>query len=432
MIEIPDYWDYAPVSDYCGVNNINRKPADEFPDREFDYITVSCVDGDEGKITDTEKEVGKDAPSRAKREIHTGDVIVSTVRPYLRAFAVVPEELDNQICSTAFAVLTPGDDILTDYLWYATRFDDFVNQLKEEQRGSSYPAVGIRDVKSSKIPVPPKEEQEVIVNQLNRLFKKVDETKTARNRVEEIESELVYSVFLNSIEEVDTQLVPLESVIKDSQYGISQAMNENGEGYPILRMGNYDETGEMDYSELKHVPLPDDEFSKYHLAEGDVLFNRTNSKELVGKCAIFDGELDDAVFASYLIRVHLDEAKLLPEFFVNYMNSPRGRIEIDKKAKQAVSQANINSQELREMEIPLPNIGQQKRILDEIRSIEEKAEEIAMASERTTEILSELPSSILKQAFTGELTETITSEPPESVAQDGGFEQSSIENFNSQ
>ncbi|WP_172795840.1 restriction endonuclease subunit S [Haloferax sp. Q22] len=171
MIEFPEHWEYAPVSKFCDVNRINRKPADEFPERRFNYISVSSVDGDKGEITETESVVGENAPSRAKREIHEGDVIVSTVRPYLRAFAIVPEDLDGEICSTAFAVLSPKEDILTKYLWYAVRFDDFVNQLKEVQRGASYPAVGITDVKEAKIPVPPEEEQRVITSKLESIIR---------------------------------------------------------------------------------------------------------------------------------------------------------------------------------------------------------------------------------------------------------------------
>lgn len=254
-------------------------------------------------------------------------------------------------------------------------------------------------------PLPHLDEQRVIADKLDSVFDRIDEAREAQEQAEEIGDGLLFSVFLDMVEDADTESVQTGDVIEESQYGISEAMNEEGLGYPILRMGNYDSKGNMDYSKLKHVELSDDEFEKYRLEEGDILFNRTNSKELVGKTAIHDGELDDAVFASYLIRVYLDRDKILPEYFVNYLNSPYGQAELDKKAKQSVSQANINSTQLREMDFELPPLSKQREIVERLESAEDRIDEIREASERMSEILDELPKSVLDKAFRGELVD---------------------------
>jgi type I restriction enzyme S subunit len=403
--DIPEHWGYDIIKDHCKVNQINRKPEEEFPERQFDYVTVSCVDGEQGKVEQTEKEIGEDAPSRAKREIRAGDVIVSTTRPYLRAFAIVPDELDGAICSTAFAVLTPGEDLLTKFLWYAVRFGDFVNQLKKKQRGASYPAVGIKDVKNSRIPVPPLEEQKVIVDKLDNIFESIGEIQDAQEQVEEIYQDIAFSFFTSRVRDAETDTVETEELIKSTQYGSSNATNSEGDGYPSLRMGNYNLRGEMDYSKIKYQDLDDDEFEKYRLEKGDVLFNRTNSKDLVGKMCIYDGGLEDAVFASYLIRVELNEDRVLPEYFVTYMNSHLGEVERQGKLKQAVSQANINATELREMEMAIPSLERQKEIVKSLNYMRSKVDDIKTEVDKKSKLIEDMPNSILAEAFKGNLVD---------------------------
>ncbi|NLV13234.1 restriction endonuclease subunit S [Haloarcula argentinensis] len=403
--EIPEHWDYSSIKDYCKVNRINRKPEDEFPDEEFEYVTVSCVDGELGQIEKTDKEIGKDAPSRAKREIHEGDVIVSTTRPYLRAFAIVPEKLDGAICSTAFAVLTPEEELLTKFLWYAVRFEDFVNQLKKKQRGASYPAVGIKDVKNSKIPVPPVKEQEAIVDKIDDIFESIEEIQEAQAQIEEIYQDVAFSFFTSRVRDAETDIVETDELIESTQYGSSDATNSEGDGFPSLRMGNYNLRGEMDYSKVKYQKLDDKEFEKYRLEKGDVLFNRTNSKDLVGKMCIYDGGLEDAVFASYLIRVELNENRVLPEYFVTYMNSHLGEVERQGKLKQAVSQANINATELREMEMAVPSLERQKEIVKSLNYMRSKVDEIKAEVDKKSKLIEDMPNSVLAEAFKGDLVD---------------------------
>ena len=427
--DLPEHWDYAIVKDYCKVNQTNRKPQEEFPEKEFDYVTVSCVDGEQGKVEQPEKEIGKDAPSRAKREIQKGDVIVSTTRPYLRAFAIVPEELDGAICSTAFAVLTPGENLLTKFLWYAVRFEDFVNQLKKKQRGASYPAVGIRDVKNSKIPVPPIKEQKAIVDKLENIFGSIGEIQEAQEQIEDIYEDIAFSFFTSRVRDAETDTVETDELIENTQYGSSNATNSEGDGYPSLRMGNYNLRGEMDYSKIKYQDL-DGEFEKYRLEKGDVLFNRTNSKDLVGKMCIYDGGLEDAVFASYLIRVELNENKVLPEYFVTYMNSHLGEVERQGKLKQAVSQANINATELREMEMAIPSLERQKEIVKSLNYMRSKVDDIKAEVDKKRELIEDMPNSILAEAFKGNLVDFgATSESDELGSTEQGIREKQESSF---
>lgn len=145
-----------------------RDPRND-PEKEFIYVDIASVDNKTGKITETKKILGKDAPSRARKIMNAGDVIVSTVRPNLNATAYVPKELDNQICSTGFSVLRPNELLNGRYLYAYTRTVEFIDQLMAKTRGASYPAVSDSDVLNTKIPAPPVDVQNHFADFISKL-----------------------------------------------------------------------------------------------------------------------------------------------------------------------------------------------------------------------------------------------------------------------
>lgn len=159
-------------------------------------------------------------------------------------------------------------------------------------------------------------------------------------------------------------LVSLGDLATYVQYGISERANTVGAGVPIIRMSNLQSNG-WDLSDLKHIELDDSNLARYRLVKGDLLFNRTNSKELVGKCEAFS-ENGDWVFASYLIRIRLDEGRAIPGFVSAFLNSPAGRIQIDQVSRQVAGMSNINAEELRDLVIPLPSLSVQELMLKEL------------------------------------------------------------------
>lgn len=131
-----------------------RKNPGQYPDKPFKYIDIAGVNGHTGVITEVKSLVGAEAPSRARQVVVENDVIVSTVRPYLRATAIVPKEYNNQICSTGFCVLRARAGIGFGFLYALTRLQWFTDQLNSRARGASYPAVSDQDILSLRVPVP--------------------------------------------------------------------------------------------------------------------------------------------------------------------------------------------------------------------------------------------------------------------------------------
>lgn len=150
------------------------------------------------------------------------------------------------------------------------------------------------------------------------------------------------------------QYIPIKECLIQSQYGISINMNETGVGYPIYRMNEiHNMICDIDVS--KYAEISQDDLKKFKLNDRDVLFNRTNSYELVGRTGIYYEGMESRVFASYLVRFVTDPSKILPEFFTTYLNTKYGIKNIKRHSRQSINQTNVNPEEIKEIEIPLLN-----------------------------------------------------------------------------
>lgn len=147
--------------------------------------------------------------------------------------------------------------------------------------------------------------------------------------------------------------VPIGNMLTSSQYGVSIEMNENNIGTKIYRMN---EINNMlcDRNILKYAKLNDNQIAAFKLKDRDVLFNRTNSKEFVGRTGIFKKFSDeDIVFASYLVRINPDPEVVTPEYLTTFLNTKYGIIDIKRRARHSINQSNVNLEEVKRIEIPL-------------------------------------------------------------------------------
>ncbi|MCY3782228.1 MAG: restriction endonuclease subunit S [Chloroflexi bacterium] len=192
------------------------------------------------------------------------------------------------------------------------------------------------------------------------------------------------------------EITTINDVAVATQYGLSMRGRTSGT-YPILRM-NCQEDGKVHYRDIQFVDLDAESYDRFRVKPGDLLFNRTNSIDLVGRMAIID-EDRPAVFASYLVRVVVDAGRCIPEFLNYFMNWPRTQGEIKKLASRAVGQANINATKLRTVLFPLPAIDEQRSIVAVLDSVDRKID----LHRRKQMILEELFKTLLHKLMTGEV-----------------------------
>lgn len=331
-----------------------------------------------------------------------GALIYNRLFAWKASFAVVPTELADCFVSNEFPQFIPDTSrILAEYLYLFCTRDATIRAVNTASTGSA--AVSRNRFKEEHffdfdIPLPPLAEQKAIVA---RWRKAKDEIAAARGRVDKRratidarffadlglrlpdissmpkafavwwEDFLRWGVDFNFLNQSGADLsrgkypvVELGSILDLVQYGTSEKANTTGDGIAVIRMNNIVD-GQFDLTRLKHLRLPKAEIDKLALKEGDILFNRTNSKELVGKCAVFHAN-GEFVFASYLIRVRASPEKADADFLAYVINSPIGRQQINALSRQIIGQANINSEELRGMQIPLPPLSVQKQIMERV------------------------------------------------------------------
>ncbi|PYQ57302.1 MAG: hypothetical protein DMF53_23080 [Acidobacteria bacterium] len=200
-------------------------------------------------------------------------------------------------------------------------------------------------------------------------------------------------------------LVALQDLIHRAQYGLSvKADGEPRTGVVMLRMVNIRD-GRMDDSDLKYVARVGIDVRSFTVQPGDILFNRTNSAELVGKAAVFDLE-KESVFASYLVRIQCDGHLVDSHYLCGWINSPWGRRWARTVRTDCSNQSNINVSRLQRMPVPVPPLVEQREIvrrIDELLAFAAAIEQrVAVAEERTEQVRR----IVLAKALRGELVPT--------------------------
>lgn len=200
-------------------------------------------------------------------------------------------------------------------------------------------------------------------------------------------------------------LVALHDVVHRAQYGLSaKADSDARRGVAMLRMANIQD-GRTDTSDLKYVDRKGLDVQGYTVRRGDILFNRTNSPELVGKAAVFDADLE-AVFASYVVRVECDERLIDSRYLCWWINSPWGRRWARTVRTESVSQSNINISRLVTMPVPFPPLEEQRLIVQRIEEYLAFAARVEQKVTASAERAERLWKTILIRALRGELVPT--------------------------
>jgi type I restriction enzyme, S subunit len=307
-----------------------------------------------------------------------------TLNQDMKAFLPTTEALDNQFL--AYFLESRSPELLASFV----------------KRGATVHSLDMNKLQQLQVPIPPLLEQRRIVEILDQ----ADALRKKRVEAEAKADRILDALFVKMFGDPATnpkgwQKGQLSSVINETQYGTSARANIEGKGTVVVRMNNIDFLGHLDLQDVKHIVLDAQEVEKYRLEPGDLLFNRTNSRELVGKTGLWRGEIQ-AVPASYLIRVRVNRKLVFPEYIWAYMNTAFIKQVLFEKARRAIGMANINAQELRALPVVIPDFETQSaftRLLCDVGCLVE-------ARSRTKEKLDQLFQTVLHRAFSGELTAT--------------------------
>lgn len=283
-----------------------------------------------------------------------GHVLFGRRRAYLKKASLAPFD---GVCSGDIIVIEAiADRLCPGLLPFVIQNDYLFDFAVENSAGSLSPRVKWKDLSRFEFDLPCMAKQE----ELARLLWSAQEVKRVYSRLVSACGEIVKSRFVEMFGKGNWPESSIGDLASDIRYGTSKKAAEEGE-YTYLRMNNMTDNGRLDLSDTKRITLIGDELDSCLVRKGDVLFNRTNSREKVGKTAVFDFD-EPMVIAGYIIRVRL-KPMMRSRYLSVFMNLASTKKLLRDMAKGAVHQANINAKEMAAIELPVPPIELQDEFL---------------------------------------------------------------------
>ena len=265
------------------------------------------------------------------------------------------EAATNQAC----AAFLPNENVLPTYLYYflLSKRDQFV----KDGVGGAQPNISAGYLKNVQFDLVPVRQQEVIVERLDKIENLIALRKEQLAKLDQlVKSRFIEMFGIYPANPMGWETGKIRDTVADVRYGSSRPAVDGGK-YPYLRMNNITYGGELDLSDVKRIDVPENELDKCTVRRGDVLFNRTNSKELVGKTCVYDRD-EMMVLAGFVIRVRVND-RVLPEFLSAFLNTDFSKKTLSEMCKAAIGQANINAQEMQNIGLYLPPLELQRQFV---------------------------------------------------------------------
>ncbi|MED0673760.1 restriction endonuclease subunit S [Aneurinibacillus aneurinilyticus] len=451
---IPNNWSWVKIgyiSDVVGGGTPKSTVSEYYAHGDIPWITPADLSGYEDiYISRGKRNITAEGLNNSSARLMPKDTILFSSRAPIGYVAIA----SNELCTNqGFKSFLPSKAYITRYgYWYLKFAKSFVEKLAS---GTTFPEISSSKAAKIPFPLPPLPEQKRIVERVESLLGRAEElkqlidqtkiktiqrrtsvlakvfrgqlteewrrrnncTETADDFLEYIQKEKKASNSKKKAKGKKDSLsvfnepyklpegwkwIQLAEIIESSTYGTSAKTNDSNDGIPVLRMGNI-KAGEIITENLKYLPNEHPDIQTLTLEENDLLFNRTNSYELVGKTGIVRKEIAGKMtFASYLVRIRLYQKDLLAPYVCAYINSNEGRKLLLAGATQQVGQANINPTKLSYLPIPLPPQKELQVILTRISRLDKLEKEFGQLLKMDNNIET-LKAAILNKAFRGEL-----------------------------
>lgn len=345
------------------------------------YIDLSSVDRNVLQILETDTINAKNAPSRAKQIVREGDVLFGTTRPQLRRVTIVPAEYDEQICSTGFTILRSNSEkIISEYIFYLLQSEAFMDEMSKLERGTSYPAVTDKDVKGFEFNLPPLPEQKRIVAMLDEAFEAIDQAKANIERNIENAEELFQSK-------------------------LNEIFSQRGEGWVTEKLSNVFRMKSGDQLSKKNViPGPYPVYGGNGITAHHKEYNLEGQQVLIGRVGAQCGNVHLTDEKIWLTDNAFKVTDLKYEFDFEFLEHLLRVKDLRQTARQS-AQPVISNSSCKNVQLDFPeNITQQNEIAELVNALDSEVLQINEAYKTKLLALEELKKSILKKAFSGELT----------------------------
>ena len=415
--EIPAHWEVGRLK-YLASLNEEALPENTDPDFDMVYVDISSVDSTRG-ILGKEPLIFAKAPSRARRVVRAGDVIVSTVRTYLRAIAPIVEPEPNLVVSTGFAVVRPRRGLETTFAAYALRAPHFVDRVVAHSVGVSYPAINESEMGTFRLAVPPIPEQRAIAAFLDRETARLDALVAKKERLIELLQEKRTALITRAVTKGLDPNVPM----KDSGVEWLGEIPAHWEVAPVyaryeVALGKMLDakrvTGESSGRYLRNIDvqwdavntegLPEMDFApwerdRYLVRPGDLLVCEGGE---VGRTAIWRGEIAECFYQKAIHRVRPRSEKEAPRFFyyLMYTLAKRG---VFAAGGNPNTIGHLTAVQLRHYRLPFAPPKEQRAIATSLDRETARIDALVAKIRAATDRLKELRTALISAAVTGKI-----------------------------
>jgi len=368
---LPGDWSTVPLKHLAQIN-ARTLPENTPADQVLDYIDISAVDS-LGNIAAPTRMAFAEAPSRARRVVRGGDILVSTVRTYLRAIARVPEEGDGWTASTGFAVVTPFKGVDRSYLYWCLRSDPFVEEVVAQSVGVSYPAINASDVARLRIPLPPYSVQKRMADYLDRECARIDELIAEQQQTqgallrEHLAGELVHTVLPAEPPKgwADTRLKYLFEFERNGIWGDEPSGTDDD--VTCVRVADFDRVSFRAGTGATTIrSVPANQRVPRLLRAGDILLEKSGGTDdkPVGCAVTFDGD-QPSVCSNFVAQL-----RPRPQHNARYLGMLMAALYTARRngpfVKQTTGIQNLDSHEYLGQHVAVPSRREQDGLVDHL------------------------------------------------------------------
>lgn len=420
---VPSHWQVKAVKHVCSFNDeVISERTD--PNSLIEYVEISDVDEVQG-LKGSQTMPFKDAPSRARRRVQHGDVILSTVRTYLRAVASIKTPAENLVVSTGFVVLRP-QEIDSGFAQYAFVADGFIGSVIARSTGVSYPAINASDLVRIAVPIPPRDEQRFIASYLDVEMARIDVLIQAKLDLKSKLEGFANSTFLAEVLDCAKALpgtavdrmqwlptVPsawirckVKHLVEHFDQGVSpqcESRPPSEDEWGVLKAGCIN-SGSFNPMESKALPPEIESIPEVTVSKNDLIISRANTQSLVGRSAVAEKDYPKLMLSDKLYRLKLDRLRCVPEFIRRTLWIPAVRQRIEERATGASpSMLNIDRRTILELDVVLPPVPEQLRMLKIVDQRADAIAELIGHVDRELDLLHDLRSSTITDAVLGRI-----------------------------
>ena len=416
--ELPTSWSTKPLK-YLTRMNANTWGENTDPELLLRYVDIGSVNSN-GEIGSTEDLLFENAPSRARRIVSDGDVLISTVRTYLRAIAFCERASENLTCSTGFAVVTAGTAVDPKFLFYWARSSHFVDEIVSRSLGVSYPAINAAEIGNLPFPTIGRDEQQQIAAFLDHKTAELDAVLHLKKRQLGLLAEKRQALISQAVTRGLDPTAPLKpsgipwlgdvprhwevkrlKFVKSGplMYGANEAATSDDPDMPrFIRITDLNDDGTLREDTFRS--LPEDVAAPYILNDGDFLFARSGAT--VGKAFMYSESLGRACFAGYLIRLRPLRRVLIHDFLRYYIQSAGYEGAVKEVSIQSTIQ-NVSAEKYSNFTLPLPPPPEQQAIVNDLDRETAQMDRIAQTVRTQIEKVREYRQALISEAVTGKI-----------------------------